>query len=319
VKYLCNELYRHLIPGSLDDRILYLSNEECENCGRGYDLSEIEGMIGQPFYVNKPFLDRMPKLKWVQITGAGYDRADVEELKKREIILTNTRGVMSISIAEDVFAKMLFFSREIRHMEDDSRDRHWDMFGQDQWMCSCYTDLYGKTLGILGYGSIGSEIAKRAAAFGMKIHVFSRHPVTDPLVTKCFAGQESLWEFYGSCDFLVLALPLTADTHHMIDRKAFLAMKESAVLINVARGPIVDTQALLWALEEDRIRGAALDVFEQEPLPEDSVLWHHPKLFLTPHKAGMGDSWKRFIGELIVRNIGHFELQEALENRIIIA
>ena len=126
-------------------------------------------------------------------------------------------------------------------------------------------------------------------------------------------------EFYGSCDFLVLALPLTADTHHMIDRKAFLAMKESAVLINVARGPIVDTQALLWALEEDRIRGAALDVFEQEPLPEDSVLWHHPKLFLTPHKAGMGDSWKRFIGELIVRNIEHFELQEALENRIIIA
>lgn len=319
MKYLCNELYRHLLPGYLDDRILYLSNEECENCGRGYDLSEIEGMIGQPFYVNKAFLDRMPKLKWVQITGAGYDRADVEELKKREIILTNTRGVMSISIAEDVFAKMLFFSREIRHMEDDSRAGHWDMFGQDQWMCSCYTDLYGKTLGILGYGSIGSEIAKRAAVFGMKIHVFSRHPVTDPLVTRCFVGQESLLEFYGSCDFLVLALPLTVDTHHMIDRKAFLAMKESAVLINVARGPIVDTQALLWALEEERIRGAALDVFEQEPLPEDSALWHHPKLFLTPHKAGMGDSWKRFIGELIVRNIGHFELQEALENRIIIA
>lgn len=319
MKYLCNELYRHLLPRSLDDRILYLSNEECENCGRGYDLSEIEGMIGQPFYVNKAFLDRMPKLKWVQITGAGYDRADVEELKKREIILTNTRGVMSISIAEDVFAKMLFFSRELRHMEEDGRNGHWDMFGQDQWMCSCYTDLYGKTLGILGYGSIGSEIAKRAAAFGMKIHVFSRHPVPDPLVTRCFVGQDSLLEFYGSCDFLVLALPLTDDTRHMIDRKAFLAMKGSAVLINVARGPIVDTQALLWALEEDQIRGAALDVFEQEPLPEESVLWHHPKLFLTPHKAGMGDSWKRFIGELIVRNIGHFELQEALENRIIIA
>lgn len=318
MKYLCNELYRHLLPRTYDDRILYLSNEECEKCGEGYDLSEIEGMIAQPFYVNKAFLDRMPKLKWVQITGAGYDRADVEELKKRKIILTNTRGVMSISIAEDVFSKMLFFSRELRHMEEDCRNGYWDMFGQDQWMCSCYTDLYGKTLGILGYGSIGSEIAKRAAAFGMKIQVFGRHPVKDLLVSKCYVGQEKLPEFYGSSDFLVLALPLTEATYHMVDREAFHAMKKSAVLINVARGPIVNTKDLIQALDEGEIRGAALDVFEQEPLPKDSALWHHPKLFLTPHKAGMGDSWKRFIGELIVRNIDHFELHEALENTIII-
>ena len=119
-------------------------------CAEGIDLSDVEGMIMQPFYVNKDFLDRMPNLKWVQITGAGYDRVDIEEVKKRGLVLTNTRGVMSISIAEDIFSKMLFLSRKMRTIEADKKAHVWEMFGQDQWMCTCYADLYGKTIGIMG-------------------------------------------------------------------------------------------------------------------------------------------------------------------------
>ncbi|MFI3214812.1 MAG: D-2-hydroxyacid dehydrogenase, partial [Eubacteriales bacterium] len=317
MKFICNDLYRHLIDRAYDDKILYLSNEECDTCAEGYDLTEVEGMIAQPFYVNKAFLDRMPNLKWVQITGAGYDRVDVEEVKKRDLILTNTRGVMSISIAEDIFSKILFFSRRIRTVEEDKKNSHWGTFDQDQWMCTCYDDLYGKTIGIMGFGSIGYEIGKRAKAFEMKVQVYDIVPIEHDVVDECFVGADRLDDFYGSCDYIVLSLPLNQYTIHMLNEKAFATMKDSAIFLNVARGPIVDTAALVDALKKGVIRGAALDVFEQEPLPVDSELWQGvPNLFISAHKAGMGDSWKVFIGDLIVRNIDHYNNGEEVENII---
>lgn len=316
MKIICNSLYRHLIKEEYYSDILFLSNEECDRQAEGYDLSDVEAAVLQPFYVNKAFLDRMPKLKYVQITGAGYDRVDVEEVKKRGLIMSNTRGVMSVSIAEDVFTKLLFFTRQVRRVEQDKKEHVWDMFGQDQWMCSCYEDLYGKTLGIMGYGSIGSEIAKRAAAFGMKIYVYDVFEQKDGSITKCFIGPDSLKDFYPSCDYLVVCIPLNEKTRHMLGEEAFERMKDSAILINIARGPLVDTDALIKALKEKKIRAAALDVFEQEPLPSDSPLWNTENLYMSSHKAGMGDSWKGFIGDLIMRNIDNYRLGKEPENVI---
>lgn len=316
MRIICNELYKHLIREEYYDDILFLTNEECSDYAQNYDLSEVEVAVLQPFYVQKEFLDRMPNLRFIQITGAGYDRADMEEVKRRKLLFSNTRGVMSISIAEDVFCKMLFTAREVRRVENDKKNHVWDMFGQDQWMCTCYEDLYGKTLGIMGYGSIGSEIAKRAEAFGMKIHVYDVVEQTDSRITKCFVGGDSLKEFYGSADYLTVSIPLNDKTRHMIGAEAFSAMKPSAVLINVARGGLVDTEALIRALKNREIKAAALDVFEQEPLPADSPLWEIDNLFISSHKAGMGDSWKGFIGDLIMRNIDHFKAQESPENLI---
>lgn len=316
MKIICNSLYRHLIKEEYYSDILFLNNEECDRQAKEYDLSDVEAAVLQPFYVNKAFLDRMPKLKYVQITGAGYDRADVEEVKKRGLIMSNTRGVMSVSIAEDVFTKLLFFTRQVRRVEQDKKEHVWDMFGQDQWMCSCYEDLYYKTLGIMGYGSIGGEIAKRAAAFGMKIHVYDVFEQKDANITKCFTGPESLKDFYPSCDYLVVCIPLNEKTRHMLGREAFERMKDSAILINIARGPLVDTDALIEALREKKIRAAALDVFEQEPLPSESPLWEVENLYMSSHKAGMGDSWKGFIGDLIMRNIDNYRLGREPENVI---
>lgn len=318
MKILCNALYKHLLSEEAAKDILFLNDDQCDACGEGYDLSEIEMAIMQPFYFNKAFLDRMPKLRVAQITGAGYDRVDLEELKKRNIILCNSKGVMSVSIAEDVFAKMLFFSRQIRVVEKDRVEHKWDMFGQNQWMCSCYDDLYGKVLGIMGYGSIGKEIAKRAKAFGMKNYTYgSRLYLDDPLVDQSFVHSEQLQSFYKKCDYIVICLPLTKETRGMVHDQAFADMKESAVLINVARGPIVDQRALINALNNGAIKAAAIDVFDTEPLPGDSELWECPNLFISSHKAGMGDSWKHFIGDLIMRNIEHYKKEKPLENKII--
>lgn len=316
MKVICNSLYKYLIREEYYKDILFLDNEECDIQAEGYDLSDVEMAVLQPFYVNKAFLDRMPELKFVQITGAGYDRVDVEEVKKRNLIMSNTRGVMSVSIAEDVFTKLLFFSRQVRRVEEDKKEHIWDMFGQDQWMCSCYEDLYGKTLGIMGYGSIGSEIAKRAAAFGMKIYVYDVFEQRDERIDKCFVGADSLKEFYPCCDYLVVCIPLNEKTKHLLGEEAFEMMKNSAILINIARGPLVDTEALIKALEQKKIRAAALDVFEQEPLPTESPLWEVENLYMSSHKAGMGDSWKGFIGELIMRNIDNYRAGREPENVI---
>lgn len=317
-KILVNSLYKHLIEEKYYKDILFLSNEECDNNGEGYDVSEVELAVMQPYYFNKTFMDRMPNLKIAQITGAGYDRVDQPEVKKRNVTLCNSRGVMSISIAEDVFCKILFISREVRTVEQDKATHHWDGVskGQDQWMCTCYQDIYGKTLGIMGYGSIGQEISKRAKAFGMNIHVYDVFPQTDPNIDRCFIGSDMLDEFYPSCDYIVVSIPLNEKTRHIISTEAFEKMKSTAVLINVARGPLVDTEALIDALKEKKIKAAAVDVYETEPLPSDSPLWEIDNLFMSSHKAGMGDTWKGFIGELIMRNMDHYLQGEQLENVI---
>lgn len=316
MKVICNSLYKPLIRQEYWKDIQFLNNEECDCAAENYNLEEVELAIFQPFYANKTFLDRMPRLRAVQVTSAGYDRVDTDELKRRNIILCNTRGVMSISIAEDVFAKILFFSRQIRRVEEDKRNHVWDMFGQDQWMCSCYTDLYRKTLGIMGYGSIGSEIAKRAHAFGMNIHVYDAIPQSDPVISKCFVGEEKLPSFYAGCDYIVICIPLNEKTKYMLNYEAFQQMKNSAILINIARGPLVKTDDLIKALRNGEVQAAALDVFELEPLPQDHEIWTVDNIFISSHKAGMGDSWKMFIGELIMRNIDNYMSGADMENVI---
>jgi phosphoglycerate dehydrogenase-like enzyme len=316
-KYVCNELYKHLIPEDLRSQILFLADEQFQK-GEA-DFSETEVMIGQPFLMQKTLLDRMPKLKWLQDTGAGYDAADCAEIKRRNIILTNSRGVMSNSIAEDALFKMLFFARKARQVEQDKKEHKWDMFGQDQWMCQCYGDLYGKTLGVLGFGSIGQEIAKRAKAFHMRIVAYdisNLSPDAMALLDHYYKGGNGIYSVLEESDFVSINLPLLPATRHVINDEAFSHMKPTAMLMNLARGPIVDEDALYRALKAHKIAWAACDVFEKEPLPASSPLWELDNMFITSHKAGMGDSWTTFIGKLIARNLRHYMAKEPLENVI---
>ena len=313
-KYLCNKLYEHLLPDEIKPQILFLDDGEFGD--PSFDLSETEAAIGQPYLMRRPLLDRMPKLKWIQCTGSGCDAADLGEIKRRGIQLTNSRGVMSRSIAEDVIFKMLFFARKCREVERNKTDHKWNTFGQDQWMCRCYADLYGKTLGILGYGSIGREIAKRARAFGMRIIALGRGGRGDSQLDAYYDGMGELYTILGQSDFVSVNLPLTDETRRLFNDAAFERMKKNSILINVARGAIVDEEALYRALRGGKIAGAACDVFEHEPLPEESPLWDLDNIFITSHKAGMGDTWTAFIGELITRNIERWRRGEPLENAV---
>lgn len=313
-KFLCNELYEYLFAPEIADQITFLNDDEFRDSSR--DFSGVEGVLAQPFLISKDFLDRAPDLQWVQVTGAGYDTADVEEIQRRKLVLTNSRGVMSISIAEDVLCKMLFFSRKVREVEQNKRDHKWNAFGQDQWMCCCYTDLYGKKLGIVGYGSLAHEVAVRAKAFGMDICAYDIKQYDEPELTKCYIDADGLDKMLRESDFVLLTIPLFDSTRHMINEDTFRKMKSSAMLINVSRGPIVDEKALEWALRTGEIAWAACDVFEKEPLSPDSPLWDLPNIFITSHKAGMGDQWPHFIGRLMERNIGHYLAGEPLENVI---
>lgn len=318
-KYICNTLYEYLLPEEQKKDILFLTDEqlhEAEENPGVIDFSAVEVMIGQPFFMRRPLLDQMPKLKWLQDTGAGFDAADCDLIKSRGITLTNSRGVMSCSIAEDVLLKMLFYSRKAREVEQNKKDHHWNMFGQDQWMCKCYTDLYGKTLGILGYGSIGYEIAIRAKSFGMNIIAFGLDNCDDSPLETYYKSTDDINTILERSDYISINLPLLPSTRHLINDQAFERMKPTAMLINVARGPIVDEDALYRALKEHKIAWAACDVFEQEPLPAESPLWDLDNIFITAHKSGMGDSWTHFIGELIVRNLRHYQAGEPLENVI---
>ena len=238
------------------------------------------------------------------------------EIRRRGLTLTNSRGVMSRSIAEDVLCKILFFTRKVREVEQNKRDHKWNSFGQDQWMCKCYTDIFGKKLGIVGYGSLGHEVAVRAKAFGMDIRAYDIKKYDEQELTECYTDAAGLDKLLRESDFVLLTIPLFDSTFHMINDEVFDKMKPTAMLINVSRGPIVDERALERALREGKIAWAACDVFEQEPLSADSPLWELPNIFITSHKAGMGDTWTYFIGQLMERNIGHYLAGEPLENVI---
>lgn len=316
-KIICNELYHYLLSPDLCEKILFLTDEQFRNASE--DFSDVEVMIGQPFFMRKPLLDKMPKLKWLQDTGAGYDAADCDEIKRRKITLTNSRGVMSISIAEDAIFKMLFYARKGRQIEQDKVNHNWNMFNQDQWMCKCYSDLYGKTLGILGFGSIGQEIAKRASAFEMNIiayDVADLPPSATSNLSHYYKGNDGFNTVLKESDFISINLPLLPSTKHIINDAAFDLMKPTAMIMNLARGPIVDEEALYRTLKENKIAWAACDVFEQEPLPKESPLWDLNNIFITAHKSGMGDSWTILIGKLIERNLCHYLANEPLENVI---
>lgn len=310
---MCMALYQHIIPKEWHADMLFIEENDIDELPAS--MKGIEVFIGQPYLVKKNLLDKLPDLKWVQITGAGYDRVDVDCLKERNVVLTNTRDVMSISIAEDVFSKMLFFTRRIREFEWARKDRRWESFGSDQWMSTIYSDLYGKTLGIVGDGSIAGEIAVRAKAFGMTVLAYGRTDKKNPDFHEFLTGKEGLMKLAANSDVIVIAIPHNPQTDGLINRDFFQSVKNGCIFINVARGAIVEEQSLIQAIKGKKLY-AALDVFTQEPLSRESELWELDDVYLTSHKSGAGDSWVVFLKELITENLATYEAGLPLKNQI---
>jgi phosphoglycerate dehydrogenase-like enzyme len=236
-----------------------------------------------------------PRLQWVHVLWAGLDTLLFPALLESPVTLTNGRGVFARSLAEFAIAGMLWFAKDICRMRRQQREKRWEKFVVEE--------LHGKRLGIIGHGSIGRAVAALAAAFGMKVVGVGR---TSP--------REEFDEIIEQSDFIVVSAPLTEQTRGLVGEAEFRRMKPSCVLINVGRGPVVSESALLAALREGRIRGAVLDVYDQEPLPPDHPLWTMDNVLLSPHCADNTPTWLDEAMELFVENFERFDRGEPLRN-----
>lgn len=231
--------------------------------------------------VNGELLAAAPRLRAVATYSVGFDHIDVKACTERGVVVTNTPGVLTESTADFTWALLLAVARRV--VEGDRFMRAGKYKGWDPMML-LGTDVYGKTLGIVGFGRIGQAVARRAAGFGMKVVYFDAQRMFPEIEKEFGAEYRELDELLRQSDFVTLHCVLDAATHHMIDARAFALMKRSAYLVNAARGPIVDEKALVEALKTQRIRGAALDVYEFEPKMA-SGLSKLPNAVIVPHLA----------------------------------
>jgi phosphoglycerate dehydrogenase-like enzyme len=249
-----------------------------------------------------------PKVRWVHSRAAGLDGLLFPELVESPAALTNGRGVFSESLGEFVIASALFFAKDFRRMIRNQAAGVWAPFDVEE--------VRGRVIGIVGYGDIGRACARRAQAMGMKVLALRRRPELsqqDPLVTRTYPFA-SLLDMLPECDYVVAAAPLTPETRHLIGDEALSAMKKTAVVMNVGRGPVIDEAALVRALQTGRIRGAALDVFETEPLPASSPLYKLENVLLSPHCADHTADWLEQAMQFFLDNFRRYAAGEPLLN-----
>jgi phosphoglycerate dehydrogenase-like enzyme len=308
------ERIREAAPGS---RIINLS---VEGLADG-PVDDVEVLL-RGWLVAEAFdrlLSRAPHLTWVHSATSGVERALTPAARDRDVLVTNARGVFSRPIAEHVLLMILAVSRHLPELLELQRERTWQpLEGRE---------LRELTIGIVGYGSLGRSVASLASAFGARVIALRRRPEgaaaagTDeedgfpfkPRVDQVF-GPDRLHELLAASDIVVLAAPLTPETEGMIDEAAIGAMKRDAWLINVARGRLVDDTALVRALRDNRIGGAALDTFRDEPLPPGSPYWELPNVILTPHTAWSSARVLDRSIDLFCDNLVRFSRGEPLRN-----
>lgn len=252
-------------------------------------------------------LGRMPKLRWIHSLSAGVEDLLTSEIRASGIPMTNARGVYSRSLAEWSVLAMLYFAKDVRRLVEQRKAGEWAQFD-----CQMLRDA---KLAILGYGSIGREVARLASAFGMNITGVRRGaPSSAPDEYATIVPATQTLMALTDADYVVSALPLTAETRHAVGRREFAAMKPESIFINIGRGATVQESALISALDQRRIRGAGLDVFEVEPLPGESPLWRMENVLLSPHCADHTATWEHDSADFFVENFARFAKGEPLQN-----
>ena len=241
-----------------------------------------------------------PQLKVVSNLAVGFDNIDVPALTRRKVPVGNTPGVLTETTADLAFALLMAAGRRIPEGVDYVRGGHWRTWGP---MTLLGVDVHGATLGIVGFGRIGREMAKRGRGFGMRILYHDVHPATTEDEAELGATRVELPELLREADFVTLHVNLTDETHHLIDADALRAMKPTAVLVNTSRGPVVDAAALETALRDGEIFAAGLDVTEPEPLPADHPLVRLPNCVVVPHIASASTVTRDRMAQMAAANL----------------
>lgn len=276
---------------------------------------------------------KAPNLKWVQFNSAGVDAFLGHPLLQQEdVIATTMSGVITSQMAEYVLMAMLAFGQKLPKLNRWKADHFWPS-EKEKWQNLVPRELRHSTVGILGYGSIGRQVARLLQPFGARVLAAKKdvmHPEDRGYTLEGMGDPhgdyfdrlypiEALHSLLAESDFVVAALPLTAETTHLLDEDAFHVMKPNAVLINIGRGQLLDQDALVKALREKKIAGAALDVFEEEPLPKDSPLWGLDNVILSPHVAGLSHTLRDETLSLFIENLNRYLAELPLYNQVELA
>ena len=262
------------------------------------DTSDIEAVICYQFF-NHNDIKAFPKLKLIHLTSAGYDHMPLEYLREKGIALYNARGVYSVAIAEFVLGGVLQLYKEAAYFRSEVARRGWRQLQH-------LRELSEKNVTILGAGSIAAEIAKRFSAMGCRVTALCRNPDKAESGFDAVCKVEELDEILPGTDIMILAAPLNEGTFHIMNASRFGLIKKGSVFVNIARGGLVDTPALVEALECGNLSGAVIDVFETEPLEADNPLWEMENLIITPHNSFAGEFNGRRTFELMYRDLSQW-------------
>jgi phosphoglycerate dehydrogenase-like enzyme len=266
------------------------------------NLSEIDVVVCNGLFLYND-IKQFKSLKYVQLTSAGFDRVPLNYIIDKEIRITNARGIYSPPIAEWVVLKILEIYKKTRQFYKDQSKHKW-VKQRD------LLELTGKTATIVGFGSVGFEVAKRLRAFEVIVNVVDCRELKSE---EC----KLIDDFYilakidlalAKSDIIILTLPLTDQSFHLINSNRFAVMKDNSILINVSRGGVIDEMALIETLQYGRFLGIALDVFENEPLQEDSPLWDFDRVIITPHNSFVSELVNKRLFELILMNLKKYKI-----------
>lgn len=258
------------------------------------EASWVEGIIGNGIFLSHP-IDEFTNLKYIQLTSAGFDRVPMDYVKEHGIKINNARGVYSIPMAEYALSGVLSLYKSQAFFHENQKARKWEKKRDLQ-------ELSGKKVCILGCGSVGTECAMRFEAMGCIVYGI------DPVVREhrsffSIYHTDDLKYVIGKSDIVIVTLPLTEKTRGMFNAEVLRAFKAGAVLVNIARGALIDTNALVEELENGRI-SAVLDVFDEEPLPAESPLWGLDNVLITPHNSFVGEGNGKRMSDVIMKNLG---------------
>ncbi|ELZ27520.1 D-isomer specific 2-hydroxyacid dehydrogenase NAD-binding protein [Halosimplex carlsbadense 2-9-1] len=261
--------------------------------------------------MSNDLLAEASSLEWVQSLSAGVNRYDLTPLERRDVLLTTVSGAHAQPAAEHVLGLLLFFERGVDRARRQQRDSVWRRFPA--------SELASKTVGIVGVGQIGGRVAEVVSALGSEVVGTKRDTGTCPDAIDAVYPPDRLHTVLGQSDYLVLACPLTDETEQLIGETELSSMHNDAVLVNVARGEVVDQEALVSALKEGYLGGAALDVTAPEPLPGESPLWDMDDVVITPHMAGGSPEFARRCADVFVSNFQRYREGEydAMRNRVL--
>ena len=251
-------------------------------------------------------IEKMKNLKWIQLSSIGIDQLPIEYVKNTSIIITNNKGGYSIPMGEWIVLKTLELFKNSKGLYENQANKKWKIDTSIQ-------EMYGKTIGFIGTGTIAAEAAKRLQGFGVNLLGVNTDGRDVEYFDECYAMSE-LEQMLKLCDVIVCTVPYTKATHHLINEDRFIAMKNGAFFINVARGSIVDEASLIKNLKNGKLAGAAIDVYEEEPLKVDNPLWDLNNVILTSHNSWISEMRNQRRFDLIYKNMKKYIQGEELVN-----